>query len=272
MTLAAKKPVIAIANQKGGVGKTTSAVSISAELAQAGLRTLLIDFDPQANATSGLGVAKLPEGQDLYDVFLRKVPISSIEVPTKVENLFLIPSSPDLISLEVELGKAPGRELILRSELPKLNNKYDIILIDCPPSSGLLTLNAFGAATHLLIPLQAEYYALEGISALVNTIDFVGQTFNPKIEILGVFLTMYDSRNNLAGQVESEARKFFQHRMLNTRIPRNVKLSECPSHGVPISVYDANSAGARAYRDLTIEILDRLGMLPQQEQDVAANQ
>lgn len=265
------RPVIAIANQKGGVGKTTSAVSISTELALAGLKTLLIDFDPQANATSGLGVERLPEGQDLYDVFLRKVSIASIEVPTQVEGLSLIPSSPDLISLEVELGKAPGRELILRSELPRLQGKYDVILIDCPPSSGLLTLNAFGAATHLLIPLQAEYYALEGISALVNTIDFVGQTFNPKIEILGVFITMYDSRNNLSGQVEAEARKFFHQRMFKTKIPRNVKLSECPSHGVPIALYDPDSAGARAYKELSHEIIERLGLLSSHEK-IAANQ
>ena len=271
MAAATRKPVIAIANQKGGVGKTTSAVSISAELALAGLKTLLIDFDPQANATSGLGVARHPEGQDLYDVFLRKVPISSIEVPTKIDGLSLIPSSPDLISLEVELGKAPGRELILRSELPKLQNKYDVILIDCPPSSGLLTLNAFGAATHLLIPLQAEYYALEGISALVNTIDFVGQTFNPKIEILGVFITMYDSRNNLSGQVESEARKFFHNRMFKAKIPRNVKLSECPSHGLPIALYDPDSAGARAYNELTHEIMERLE-LAEPLHGIAANQ
>jgi len=271
MSILPKRPVIAIANQKGGVGKTTSAVSVSTELALAGLKTLLIDFDPQANATSGLGVARQPEGQDLYDVFLRKVPISTIEVPTQINGLSLIPSSPDLISLEVELGKAPGRELILRSELPKLQGRYDVILIDCPPSSGLLTLNAFGAASHLLIPLQAEYYALEGISALVNTIDFVGQTFNPKIEILGVFLTMYDSRNNLSSQVESEARKFFHNRMFSTKIPRNVKLSECPSHGLPIALYDPASAGARAYKELTIEIMDRLG-LSVSEDRIAANQ
>ena len=246
--------VIAVTNQKGGVGKTTSVVSIAAELALRGNRTLIIDIDPQASATSGLGLQPLPDGSDFYDMFFGRVNLSSLVQPTSVPNLSIVPSSKDLIGVEIELGKAPGRELILKSELSLLKSSFDYVLIDCPPSSGLLTLNALGAAEAIIIPLQAEYYALEGLSALMGTVEFVRQTFNQKLEILGVFLTMFDLRTNLSNQVEAEARKYFHDSMFATVIPRNIKISESPSHGVPICIYDKDSAGAKAYNKLSLEI------------------
>lgn len=249
--------IIAISNQKGGVGKTTSAVSLSAELAQRGRRVLLIDFDPQGSATSGLGVSVPEQGSDLFDVFFGRISLSDIIQPTQIPGLMVAPSSEDLVGLEVELGKTPGRELILKSELNLLKVSYDYVLIDCPPSSGLLTLNALGASDSILIPLQAEYYALEGLSALMRTIEFVKQTFNPVLEVLGVFMTMFDARTSLSKQVEQEARKFFAGLMFESRIPRNIKLSECPSHGMPICLYDPFSAGALAYKTLAQEIENR---------------
>ncbi|MCL4123326.1 UNVERIFIED_CONTAM: hypothetical protein GTU68_005297 [Idotea baltica] len=250
--------VIAIANQKGGVGKTTSAVSISSQLALLGYKILLIDFDPQASATSGLGVELNEEGSDLYDVFFQKTSLGEIIKPSNVKNLDVAPSSKDLVSIELELGKTPGRELILKSELKLLKSRYDLVLIDCPPSSGLLTLNAMGAANSILIPLQAEYYALEGLSSLLDTIEFVKQTFNPSLDILGVFMTMFDSRTNLSIQVEKEAKSFFAKKMFRAKVPRNIKLSECPSHGLPICLYAPGSAGADAYKKVSREILRRL--------------
>ena len=250
--------VIAIANQKGGVGKTTSAVSLSAELALRGRRVLLVDFDPQGSATSGLGLQAPEEGQDLYDVFFGRLPLSGILLQSQIPNLFVAPSSADLVSLEIELGKTPGRELILKAEIAALASRFDCVLIDCPPSSGLLTLNALGAAQKVLIPLQAEYYALEGLSALMRTLQFVQQTFNPDLEVLGVFMTMFDSRTNLSDEVEKEARAYFKELMFETRVPRNIRLSEAPSHGLPICLYDAASSGAKAYQRLAAEIDERL--------------
>lgn len=247
--------IIAVANQKGGVGKTTSSVSIAAELASSGRRVLLVDFDPQGSASSGLGISiSQDDPEDLYDVFLGKTSLSNIIRPTSIPLLFIAPASPDLVSIEVEVGRAPGRELILKSQLNLLKVSFDYVIIDCPPSSGLLTLNALGAADSILIPLQAEYYALEGLSSLMKTVEFVQHTFNPTLGVLGVFMTMFDARTNLSNQVESEARSFFADKMFATRIPRNIKLSECPSHGVPICVYDKDSAGAVAYRMLSAEI------------------
>ena len=248
---------IAFANQKGGVGKTTSAVSIGAELAKLGRSVLLLDLDPQCSATSGLGCQVLPEGEDIYDLFLGRISLDKVIVPTNIENLKLIPSSRDLVSLEVEIGKQPGRELILKTGLSLLHTQYDYILMDCPPSSGLLTLNALGAADRVVIPLQAEYYALEGLSALMGTIQFVQQTFNPQLGILGVFMTMFDARTNLATQVEGEARNFFKDLMFETKVPRSIKISEAPSHGMPIGFYDPASQGAAAYRKLAEEFESR---------------
>lgn len=249
--------IIAIANQKGGVGKTTSAVSLSSELALQGKRVLLIDFDPQGSATSGLGVQALEEGGDLFDMFFGRVSLANTIQPTKIKNLSIAPSSRDLIGVEIELGKAAGRELILKSGLNLLRTSYDYVFIDCPPSSGLLSLNALGAADGILIPLQAEYYALEGLSALMNTIEFVKQTFNPNLAIMGVFMTMYDSRTNLSTQVEGEARKYFGELLFESKIPRNIKISESPSHGLPICLYDKDSAGAKAYARLADELNKR---------------
>lgn len=250
--------VIAISNQKGGVGKTTSAVSISSYLALKGYSVLLVDFDPQGSATSGLGVQP-EDGPDLYDLFFAQATLSKIVRPTQISGLFVAPSSSDLVGIEIEMGKTPGRELILKSEIALLSSSYDYILIDCPPSSGLLTLNAMGAAKKLLVPLQAEYYALEGISALMRTLEFVKETFNPELSLLGVFMTMVDSRTNLSVQVEAEAQKFFGPLMFTSKIPRSIRLSECPSHALPISHYDPESSGARAYSALTDEIIARCG-------------
>ena len=248
------KNIISVSNQKGGVGKTTSAVSLASEMAKMGRSVLLIDLDPQASASSGLGVKLQSESEDLYDVFFGNISISKIIKQCLVNNLDVVPGSKDLVSLELEIGKTQGRELILQTELSLLKKQYDYIYIDCPPSSGLLTLNALGASDYILIPLQAEYYALEGISGLMNTVNFVKQTFNPKLELLGVFLTMYDYRTKLSGLVEEEARKFFNDLVFKTIIPRNIRLSECPSYSQPICVYDPKSIGAKAYHELATEI------------------
>jgi len=249
--------VIAIANQKGGVGKTTSSINISAELALIGRRVLLVDLDPQGSATSGLGVGRNEEGQDIYDVFFGRLRLADTIRSTSVEGLQIVPSSRDLIGVEIELGQCEGREVILRNELVALEELYDYVLIDCPPSSGLLTLNAMGAAGKVLIPLQAEYYALEGLSALLDTIETVRETFNPNLDILGVFITMFDVRTNLSAQVEEEARKYFGSLMFREKVPRSVRLSESPSHGLPICRYDPGSAGAKAYHFLSLEIDSR---------------
>lgn len=249
--------IVAVANQKGGVGKTTSAINISAELAMMGRSVLLVDFDPQGSATSGLGVEVNEEGHDIYDMFFDKISLSEIIKETAVPNLHIAPSSKDLVGIEVEIGKTPGRELILRTQTKLLRTPYDYVIIDCPPSSGLLSLNAMGAATKVLIPLQAEYYALEGLSALLETIDFVRQTFNPQLYILGVFLTMYDARTNLSAQVEEEAKGYFKQLMFRDRVPRNIRLSECPSHGIPICQYAPASPGAVAYHGISLELDQR---------------
>jgi chromosome partitioning protein len=246
--------VIAVTNQKGGVGKTTSSISLAAELALLGQKTLLIDIDPQSSATSGLSIEPNIPGTDFYDMFFGRVSLQSLIKVSNIKGLDVIPSSKDLVGVEIELGKAPGRELILKSDLHRFQNNYDYILIDCPPSSGLLTLNALGAADAIIIPLQAEYYALEGLSQLMGTVEFVRQTFNQKLEILGVFLTMYDHRTNLSSQVQAEAKGYFKDLMFDTLIPRNIKISESPSHGIPICLYDKESAGAKAYHRLALEL------------------
>jgi chromosome partitioning protein len=247
---------IAVANQKGGVGKTTTAVNLATELALTGNRVVLLDLDPQGSATSGLRIDSTVLNKDLYDVFIEKANLSEILISTPIDKLEIIASARDLVSIEMELVEKAERELILNKELAKLNRSF--VVIDCPPSSGLLTLNALGAADFLLVPLQAEYYALEGISSLMETVDFVRQTFNPSLKLLGVLMTMFDARTNLSAQVESEARNFFQKYMFDTKIPRSVKLSESPSHGKPIALYDSNSAGAKAYKVFTIELMEKI--------------
>lgn len=248
---------IAVVNQKGGVGKTTTVVNLASEIARLDRRVLVIDCDPQASATSGLSVVR-EEGQDLYDVFVGDLPLDRILVPTPFDGVTVIPGSRDLVSLELELGRRPGRELILKGALARILPRFDYVLIDCPPSNGLLTLNALGAATEVLIPLQAEYYALEGLSQLMETLKFVGKTFNPALGIIGVLLTMYDGRTNLSAQIESEAREFFGEKVFSVKIPRNIRLSEAPSFGKPIRFYDRNSPGAHAYADAATELLNRI--------------
>ncbi len=252
--------IFAITNQKGGVGKTTSAISISFELSKLGKRTLLIDFDPQGNATSGVGVPRgtEEEGNDLFDVFLGSASVAPLIRKTDYDNLWIVPGCKDLIGIESQLGGKPGRELVLTSELKGLQSQFDYIIIDCPPSSGLLAVNALAASNFVMVPLQAEYYALEGLSALLETIKIVKATVNKELRLLGIFLTMFDGRTNLSTQVEAEMRQHFPVEAFITKIPRSVRLSECPSHGMPIGIYDGTSLAAKAYRDLTQEIVERV--------------
>lgn len=246
--------IIAVVNQKGGVGKTTTAVNLASALASIGRKVLVVDIDPQGNASSGLGIDKHGLEATLYDVFVGIFSLSSIIVGTEQACLWVAPSNPDLVGAEVELQGVPGRELIMKNQLSRLRSQFDYIFFDCPPSLGLLTLNALVAADSVLVPLQCEYYALEGISALMGTIKLARQQLNPTLELEGVVLTMYDGRTNLARQVTAEARKFFGDTVFQTVIPRNVRLSESPSFGQPIFIYDPQSVGAQAYAGLAAEL------------------
>lgn len=247
--------VIAIANQKGGVGKTTTAVNLAASLAAAEKRTLLVDFDPQGNATSGVGVDPNNIDQTVYHALLGSSAAEEVLVMTPLEQLALLPANPDLIGAEVELISAIARENKLKTALQAIAEEFDYVLIDCPPSLGLLTINALTAANQVLIPLQCEYYAMEGLSQLVNTIRLIQRELNPGLEILGILLTMFDARNNLSHQVSDEIRQHFSAQVFETVIPRNVRLSEAPSHGLPALLYDISSRGATAYLDLAREII-----------------
>lgn len=246
--------VIAIANQKGGVGKTTTAINLGASLAVAECRTLIVDMDPQANATSGLGASR--DGPTVYDTLMRGVPVGDcVQSGVSVPFLDLIPSTRDLVGAEIELVDAGSRELVLRRVLESVRDDYEFILIDCPPSLGLLTLNTLTAADSVMIPIQCEFYALEGLSQLLNTVRLVQRALNRTLEIEGVLLTMYDSRLKLSKQVASEAREYFGDRVYKTLIPRNVRLAEAPSFGKPILQYDVLSAGAQCYLNLAREII-----------------
>jgi chromosome partitioning protein len=258
--LAVHKPrILAIANQKGGVGKTTTAVNLAAALAASGVPVLLIDFDPQGNASTGLGVAVQDRGRGSYQLIDEGAPTDLAAYQTKYDRLWLIPSGPDLIGAEVELAGGGRREFRLRDALSVWRDAapFRYIIIDCPPSLGLLTLNALVAADAALVPLQCEFYALEGVSGLTRTIEMVRRRLNPALRLGGVVLTMYDKRNNLSDLVAEDARGFFGEWVFETVIPRNVRLSEAPSHGVPVSAYDARSAGALAYAELAVELLRR---------------
>ncbi|HEX2766883.1 MAG TPA: AAA family ATPase [Candidatus Limnocylindria bacterium] len=249
--------VTACTNQKGGVGKTTTVVNLAAYLALSGTRTLVIDLDPQGNATSGLGVDRRSIERSTYDALVDRAPLADVITPTSVEGLDLVPSTPALSGAEIELVGVTARERRLAASLAVLDGRYDRILIDCPPSLGLLTVNALTAADGVLIPIQTEYYALEGLSQLVNTIRRVREGLNPRLEIEGVLLTMYDARTNLSAQVASEVRRHMNGTVYQTVVPRSVRLSEAPSHGLPIALYDPASRGASAYRELAGEVVAR---------------
>jgi chromosome partitioning protein len=247
--------IIAITNQKGGVGKTTTAINLSACLAIAEKRTLLVDIDPQANATSGMGLDKAELERSVYDLLLDANRFDEIVIKTSLKYLDLLPSNINLVAAELELVERDGRETRLAAKLAEVADRYDFILVDCPPSLGLLTVNALAAADQVLIPIQAEYYALEGLSQLLDTIRLVQERLNSRLEIGGILITMYDSRLNLARQVVDDARAHFPDKVFSTVISRNVRLSEAPSFGKPIILYDIGSAGAENYISLAEEVL-----------------
>lgn len=247
---------IAVVNQKGGVGKTTTAVNLTAALTELGMKVLLCDFDPQANATSGFGIDKKKTKNTIYDVLINNVPVTEAIVSTKFGDV--LPSSPNLAGAAVELLYTEGREHQLENVMKPIKDGYDVILIDCPPSLEMLTLNSLAAADSILVPVQCEYYALEGLSDLMSTLRMVKKRINPKLDIFAVALTMFDGRTNFSTQVAQEVRRHFPGKVFATVIPRNIRLSEAPSHGLPVTAYDRSSKGAIAYREMAKEIKEKL--------------
>ena len=248
--------VIAIANQKGGVGKTTTAVNLAACLAAKGRRVLLIDSDPQGNATSGLGFDKRDIKKCIYDAIINDLPMQEVIRKTAYANLDIVPATIQLAGAEIELVSLMNREGRLKNSLERVKHAYDYVIIDCPPSLGLLTINGLTAASSVMIPIQCEFYALEGVTMLMNTIQLVQRNLNPALKLEGVVMTMFDSRTNLATDVVEEVRKYFKTKMYSTIIPRNVRLGEAPSHGQPIIDYDGRSKGAQVYMELAQEVID----------------
>jgi chromosome partitioning protein len=255
-------PVVAFANQKGGVGKTTSTVNAAVSLARRGYRTLLIDTDPQGNATSSLGIDKLAVGASIYDVLVDELPVADAVMSSARPNLDLVASTPMLAGAEIELVEAPNRETRLRAALSPVLGSYDVVLIDCPPSLGLLTVNALTAARSVVVPIQCEFLALEGLGQLMTTVDLVKRGLNPPLDVTGVLMTMFDARTRLSAHVVEEVRRYFPHRMFGAVVPRSVRLAEAPSYGQAIVEYDPTSRGAEAYEAFVTELGARLHLPP----------
>lgn len=249
--------IISFVNQKGGVGKTTTCVNLAAYVANAGKKVLLVDMDPQGNASSGLGVVKNAELKTIYNVLDGEISVKDAISQTVLKNLYIIPATVDLAGAEIELVQVNNREKVLKESLDSIKDEYDFVMIDCPPSLGLLTINALSASDTVLIPIQCEFYALEGLSQLMNTVKLVKKHLNPNLEIEGVVMTMKDNRSNLVQQVSEQIRQYFGKKVFETTIPRNIRLAEAPSHGIPVYLYDSKCSGANAYKAMADEFLSK---------------